>query len=436
MVKPKMIGPIELIRQATPAQRRTLLAAALGWALDAFDAMLYALVLTLLMRDFAMSKAVAGLLSTLTLLASGIGGVLFGFLADRIGRKQALMASILTYSVCSFASGLATSIAVLAAARFVLGLGMGGEWNTGATLVAETWPHEFRAKAVSIVQSSWAVGFAAAALVAGPVSGYFGWRAVFFVGILPALLTLWIRRGVPESELWKKQESRKISTTRNLFRDSRAASAASDLLAREHSFSAIFRPPYVRHTFALLLFNFCGMFAWWGLFTWMPPYLSLPVSQGGRGFGVMGTTTLLVVLNLFGMFPGYATFGWVADHLGRRKAFLIYSLMAAMLIPLYAAARSPIVLMGLGTVVAFFGTGIFSGSGIMGSEIFPTAVRARALGFTYNGARTLSSVAPFVIGRVGQARGLSWAFYLCAAGYLLAALMTTQLPETRGKTLE
>jgi MFS family permease len=430
------ISPIQLIRQATTGQRKTLLAAALGWALDAFDAMLYALVLALLMRDFAMSKAVAGLLGTLTLLASGVGGVLFGFLADRIGRKQALMASILTYSVCSFASGLATSIAMLAAARFVLGLGMGGEWNTGATLVAETWPAEFRAKAISIVQSSWALGFAAAALVAGPVSRYFGWRAVFFVGILPAFLTLWIRRGVPESELWKRQESHKnTAATRGKPPDSRV-SASSDLLPRESKFSLIFRPPYVRHTFALLLFNFCGMFAWWGLFTWMPPYLSLPVSQGGRGFGVMGTTTLLVVLNLFGMLPGYASFGWVADHLGRRKAFLIYSLMAALLIPLYAAARSPIVLMGLGTIVAFFGTGMFSGSGIIGSEIFPTAVRARALGFTYNGARAMSSVAPFVIGRVGQTRGLGWAFYLCAAGYLLAALMTTQLPETRGKKLE
>jgi MFS family permease len=185
-----------------------------------------------------------------------------------------------------------------------------------------------------------------------------------------------------------------------------------------------------------LLFNFFGMFAWWGLFTWLPPYLSLPVEQGGRGFGVMGMTTLMVVLNLFGMFPGYASFGWVADHLGRRRAFLIYTLIAAVLIPLYAAARSPVVMLVLGTLVAFFGTGIFSGSGIMGSEIFPTAVRARALGFTYNGARALSSVAPLVIGRVGQSKGLSWAFYLCATGYLLAALMTTRLPETKGKTLE
>ncbi len=426
------IGPIQLIRQATPGQRRTLLAAALGWALDAFDAMLYALVLALLMRDLGMSKTTAGLLGTLTLLASGMGGVLFGFLADCVGRKRALMASILTYSVCSFASGLATSIAMLAAARFVLGLGMGGEWNTGATLVAESWPTEFRAKALSIVQSSWAFGFAAAALVAGPVARYFGWRAVFFVGILPALVTLWIRRGVPESALWEDHALPKTRLVTESISD-----ASRDVTSYvSTTFSVIFRPPYVRHTFALLLFNFCGMFAWWGLFTWMPPYLSLPASQGGRGFGVMGTTTLLVVLNLFGMFPGYASFGWVADRLGRRKAFLLYSLTAALLVPFYAAARSPVALMGLGTLVAFFGTGMFSGSGIMGSEIFPTSVRARALGFTYNGARAMSSIAPLVIGRVGQMKGLGWAFYLCAAGYLLAALITTQLPETRGKTLD
>jgi MFS family permease len=442
------IGPIRLIRQATPGQRRTLLAAALGWALDAFDAMLYALVLALLIRDFGMSKTTAGLLGTLTLLASGLGGVMFGFLADRLGRKRALMASILTYSVCSFASGLATSIAMLAAARFVLGLGMGGEWNTGATLVAETWPTELRAKAIAIVQSSWAIGFAVAALVAGPVARYFGWRAVFFVGILPALLTLWMRRGVPESKIWEEQRisqnEAQIANESHLAATKRGGNSGSRVSALTvstdrvdtTSFSLIFRSPYLKSTVALLLFNLFCMFAWWGLFTWIPPYLSLPVSQGGRGFGVMGTTTLLVVLNLFGMFPGYASFGWAADRLGRKKAFVFYSLTAAFVIPLYAVARSPALLMILGTVVAFFGTGLFSGSGIIGSEIFPTSLRARGLGVTYNGARTVSSVSPLIIGRVGQARGLGWAFCLCAAGYLLAALMTTQLPETKGRDLQ
>ena len=412
--------------QITSAQRRTLIAAALGWMLDAFDVMLYALVLAHIMRDLGMSKATAGGLGTLTLLASGIGGVFFGFIADRIGRKRALMLSILTYSICSFASGLATSVAMLAAFRFILGLGMGGEWNTGATLVAETWPTELRAKAISIVQSSWAIGYALAALVAGIVLHYANWRIVFFVGILPALVILWIRKDVPESEMWL--ERHRVAA--------RSPSAITPDGSKHDGFARIFQPPFVKYTFALLFVNFFGMFAWWGLFTWMPPYLSLPAEQGGRGFGVMGTTTLMVVLNLFGMFPGCASFGWVADYLGRRKSFIFYTFMASLLVALYASARQPWLLLVAGTVVAFFGTGFFSGSGIIGSEIFPTQVRARALGFTYNGARAMSSIAPFVIGRVGETKGLSWAFYLCAVSFLLASLVATQLPETKGKQLE
>jgi MFS family permease len=411
----------------TTAQRRTLIAAALGWMLDAFDTMLYALVLAHIMVDLGMSKATSGFLATLTLLASGIGGILFGFIADRIGRKRALMLSILTYSICSFASGLSTSILMLAVFRFVLGLGMGGEWNTGATLVAETWPDALRAKAISIVQSSWAIGYALAALVAGIVLHFANWRMVFFVGIVPALVTLWIQNRVPESEMWKEhhrlaQESPRVADAQQRY--------------EHHSFARVFRPPYVRSTFALLLANFFGMFAWWGLFTWLPPYLSLPVEQGGRGFGVMGSTTLLVVLNLFGMFPGYASYGWVADRFGRRRSYVLYTLIAAILVPLYAIARAPWLILILGTATAFFGTGFFSGSGIIGSEIYPTSIRARALGFTYNGARTMSSIAPYIIGRVGQTRGLGWAFYICGASFLLSMLAATQLPETRGKNLE
>jgi MFS family permease len=423
------IGPIQVLKRATPAQRRTLFAAALGWMLDAFDAMLYALVLTYVMRDLGMSKKTAGFLYTLTLLASGIGGLLFGFLADQIGRKRALMLSILTYSICSFASGLSTTVLMLAIFRFILGLGMGGEWNTGAALVAETWPDELRAKAMALVQSSWAIGYALAALVAAIVLRYANWRMVFFVGILPAIVTLWIRKSVPESELWKNHHL--PSVEKNFNHRGHEGHGGSYL-----DFAAIFRAPYAKSTIVLLLLNFFGLFAWWGLFTWIPPYLSLPIAQGGRGFGVMRTATLLIVLNLLGMFPGYISFGWVADHLGRRKSFMLYLFAAALLVPLYASARSQAALLVLGAVVAFFGTGFFSGSGLIGSEIFPTRLRARALGFTYNGARALSCVAPWVIGWVGQTKGLSGAFYLCGVAFFLASLMATQLPETKGKSLE
>jgi MFS family permease len=286
---------------------------------------------------------------------------------------------------------------------------------------------DLRAKAMAIVQSSWAIGYALAALVAGMVLHYSDWRMVFFVGIFPALVTLWIRKGVPESEMWNEHH-------RLALESAKVAHAQENY--RRNSFARIFRPPFLKSTIALLLMNFFGMFAWWGLFTWLPPYLSLPIEQGGRGFGIMGTTTLLLVLNLAGMFPGYLSFGWVADRIGRRAAFMLYTFLAAGLVPIYAVARAPAVVLVMGAAVAFFGTGFFSGSGIIASEIFPTSVRARALGFTYNGARTMSSVAPFVIGKAGELKGLSWAFFLCGAGFLMAMLIATQLPETRGKQLE
>ena len=406
------------ISQVTPAQKRTLIAAALGWGLDGFDVLLYSNVQIHVMNALGIhSKAIAGLPNAFMLLASGIGGVLFGFIADRIGRTKALMLSILTYSLCSLGSGLSTSIFVLIAFRFVLGLGMGGEWNTGATLVAETWPTHLRARAIAIVQSAWAWGLAAAAVVAWIVLDklHQNWRFVFFVGVLPALVTLWIRKSVPESEMWKQHK---------------------DQAATSAPFSEVFSPALRRNTIFLLLLNIFGLFAWWGLFSWMPPYLTLPIEKGGRGLSMMNTTTLLVTLNLAGMFPGYVCYGWVADKLGRKRSLILYTLCAAGLIPLYAAARTPWIILVLGVLVGFFGTGFFAGSGIIGSELFPTRVRARALGFTYNGARALSCVAPYTIGWVGDKKGLSAAFLLCAIAFVLTAVMATQLPETKGKTLE
>jgi MFS family permease len=405
------------LSQVSPAQKRTLIAAALGWGLDGFDVLLYSNVQVHVMTALGIhSKAIAGLPTAFMLLASGIGGVLFGFIADRIGRTKALMLSILTYSICSLGSGLSTSLAVLIFFRFVLGLGMGGEWNTGATLVAETWPTHLRARAISIVQSAWAWGLAAAAVVTWIVLDrlQYNWRVVFIVGVLPALVTLWIRKSVPESEMWKQQKS-----------------ATAD----PAPFSQIFAPGLRRNTIFLLLLNVFGLFAWWGLFSWMPPYLTLPVERGGRGIGLMSTTWLLVTLNLVGMFPGYLCYGWIADRLGRRRSLMLFTLCAALLIPLYAAARQQWLILILGALVGFFGTGFFSGSGLVGSELFPTAVRARALGFTYNGARALSCIAPYTIGRVGDRYGLSWAFVLCAIAFLLASAMASQLPETKGKAL-
>jgi MFS family permease len=393
-------------RDATTIQRRTLAAAGLGWMLDAFDVMLYSLVLTHLIEAFGMSKATAGLLNTLTLIASALGSVAFGVLADRFGRRRMLSASILTYSLFTFACGFSTSITMLAALRFLLGLGMGGEWNTGAALVAETWPSNWRGRALGIVQSSWAIGYALAALVAGLVLARASWRWVFFAGVLPALVTLWIQRRVPEPELWQKQRAQPRPP--GLWR-----SAAPRLVA-------------------LLLMNTFGMFAWWGLFTWLPAYLMLPVAQGGRGFALMGGTAFLILLNLGGMLPGYLLFGVFADRWGRKRTIVLYLALAAALVPWFAAARQPAMILLAASLVAFFGTGFFTGSGILGSELFPTAIRATALGISYNLARGLSAFAPLIIGGLGETRGLAWAFGLCGIAFALAAVSALAVPETKG----
>src|SRR6266852_6154179 len=194
-------SPFEWLAGSSPAERKSLVAGGLGWMLDAMDVMLYSLVLAYLIREFGMSTRTAGLLNSLTLVASAIGGFFFGVLADRIGRTRALMASILVYSISSAACGFSHSIPQLAVFRFLLGLGMGGEWSCGAALVAETWRAEHRGRALGLMQSAYAIGEAIAAIVVLLVFPHFGWRAVFFVGVLPALLVFWIYRGVPEPEL-------------------------------------------------------------------------------------------------------------------------------------------------------------------------------------------------------------------------------------------
>ncbi|MGH9486989.1 MAG: MFS transporter, partial [Terriglobales bacterium] len=296
-------------------------------------------------------------------------------------------------------------------------LGMGGEWGAGATLVAETWPSHWRGRALGIVQSSWAVGYAFAALVAGLVLAHASWRWVFFIGVLPALATLWIQHDVPEPEIWQRQQAEVARAG--------AETPKSELWRRTRGRMA-----------ALLLMNTFGMFAWWGMFTWLPAYLMLPVSQGGRGFALLGSTEFLLILNLCGMLPGYLLFGVIADRWGRKRSIVIYLVLAALLVPWFEAARQPVMILLTASLVAFFGTGFFTGSGILGSELFPTPIRATALGASYNVARGFSAFAPLLIGGYGETHGLAGAFGLCGIAFALAAASALFVPETRGWTLE
>jgi MFS family permease len=399
-------------RDITSAERKSLIAGGLGWMLDAMDVMLYSLVLAYLIREFAMSKSTAGFLISVTLVASAIGGFLFGVIADRIGRTRALMAAILLYSVATAACGLSRTVTELAVFRFILGLGMGGEWTTAAALIAETWRAEHRGKALGLMQSAYAIGEAIAAGVVLVVLPHYGWRAVFFVGALPALLVFWIQRSVPEPVIW----------TQRVKND------------RAHAFRKMFQRDVLRNGILATTMNACGMFGYWGLFTWIPGFLSLPVSQGGRGLSLVTGTKFYLVLS-GGKWLGYASFGFFADAFGRRKPYFTYLLIAAILVPLYGMAHSPLLLLLLGPFVAFFGTGFFSGYAAIASELFPGEIRATAMGLSYNIGRGLSAVAPFAVGAIATSYGFGPAFLLLAGAFLVAAFLALLLPETRGRQL-
>lgn len=395
----------------TRAERHSLIAGGLGWMLDAMDVMLYSMILAHLMTALGMSKQTGGMLNSLTLAASAVGGLLFGFLADRIGRTRSLMASILVYSIASFACGFSTSVLMLAVFRFILGLGMGGEWATGAALIAETWPADHRGKALGLMQSSWAIGEMIAAGVVALVLPHFGWRAVFFAGVLPALAVFWIYRAVPEPQIWLEQTRKDAGSLHQLWHKS---IRWKGLLATT--------------------MNAFAMFGYWGLFTWIPAYLSLSKAQGGRGLGLMQTTTWIIVMGV-GKWFGYALFGFFADAVGRKKSYATYLLIAAALVPVYGVVQSPSTLLLLGPFVAFFGTGYFSGYAAIASELFPTEIRATAMGLSYNVGRGISAAAPFTVGAIASHYGFRTAFFFLAAAFTAAALLSFTLPETKGKQL-
>jgi MFS family permease len=413
---PAVSGPLGWFRQATPEAKRALAAACLGWMLDSFDVNLYALVVASVMADLALDKATAGLIGSLSLVTAALGGILFGMAADRFGRARALTGSILVYSVFTGACGLAQTAGHLLACRAVLGLGMGGEWAAGAALVSETWPAEHRGKALGVVQSSWAVGYAAAAVVTQVVLPRWGWRAVFFVGVLPALVTVWMLRRVAEPQVW------------------RASRRAARGVAARPGLGAMFRGPMLRLTVFVTLMNACTLYGYWAFTQWVPAYLELGPAQGGLGLGHY-KTALLVAMNV-GMWFGYVAFGLLSDHLGRKRTYVTYVLAAALSVMAFASMRAPLALLVVLPFVGFFGAGYFSGFGAVTAEIYPTAIRASAQGLTYNLGRIVSAAAPWTVGALAAAHGFTAAFATAAAAFLLAAVAWIGIPETRGRSLD
>ena len=390
---------------------RALFAAQLGWMLDAMDFLLFTFAIVPIQKEFALSNATMGGLTSVALVAGAIGGISFGRLADGIGRVRAMTISILLYSFAT--AGLATSTALwqLIAWRIVVGLGMGGEWSCGSVLVAETWPAEHRAKAMGIMQSGWAIGALIAAAASALILGRFGWRPLFLIGALPAVAAFIIRRNVPEPPVWRERK-------------------------REPSrWSEMFSAQFARRTIIATLLASSVLVGYWGVMTWLPAFLATPIEKGGAGLTITKSAAWLILLQV-GAFFGYISFGWFADRFGRRLAFTGFMIAATIVVPLFAfEARSPLTLLIIGPLVGYFAHGYFSVFGAMLAELFPTRFRASAQGFCYNAGRLASAAAPLAIGAAAQKHGMGAAIAVDALFFAVGAVLIWMLPETKGAEL-
>jgi MFS family permease len=391
----------------TRQQWLTLFAAQAGYMLDAMDVLLFVFAINVIRDQFHLSAAQAGLVSSITLVFSSVGGIGFGILSDRVGRAKTMIWSILIYSLASAGTALSWNLASLMFWRAMVGVGLGAEWSTGAVLVAETWPAEHRAKAVGIMQSGWALGYMLAAGITAVVLPRWGWKALFLTGLFPAFLALALRNRMQEPEIWKENRSKP-----------------------RVPFTGIFEGALLRRTVMASALATSVLLAYWGLFTWVPGFLSASPARGGAGLSIVKTSGFIIPMQM-GAFLGYVFFGWLADQIGRRPAFVIYVLGAAIATPIYGASHSENVLLALGPVIGFLGTGFFSMFGAMLSEIYPTALRGAGLGFVYNIGRALSAFAPWVVGLFADRYGIGGSLALNSAFFVLGAALIFTLPETK-----
>jgi len=403
--------------------KRAFRASFAGFSLDAFDLIILTLSLTAIGATFDVGTGATGALSTVNLAASAVGGIIAGLLADRIGRARTLMITVAVYSVFSLASAFAPSYEVLLVLRVFQGLGFGGEWAVGAVLVAEFVRPESRGKALGMIQSAWAIGWAIAVvaytIVFSLAADETAWRILMVLGFTPALLILYIRRHVRDAEVFAETQAE----------EEQESESARETGATESPFKQLFRRDLARRTIAASVLATGVQGGYYAMFTWIPSYL-----EEERGLTVVGTAGYLAVV-IAGAFAGYVSAGFVHDRLGRKPAFRLFaslagvSLVAYFLVPEGANA----VLVAVGFPLGFFASGCFSGFGSYLSELFPTRVRATASGFCYNVGRGIGALFPGIIGFLAAVIGLGGAVAFGVLGYVLAIAALAFLPETQGE---
>jgi MFS family permease len=417
------VAPIEdssllaFYRDMNLAERRTFWACASGWALDGMDFMIYPLVIGTIIALWKVDAGTAGLAGTVTLLSSAVGGWLGGYLSDHIGRVKTLQLTILWFSFFSLVCAVVQNFDQLLIARAVLGLGFGGEWAAGAVLMGETIRPQYRGRAVGSVQSGWAVGWGLAVLAQAILFSLLpaetAWRWMFVIGALPALLVFYLRRYVTEPEI--------AAATR-------AKHAAE---GNRPALWEIFNGPILKTTILASLMATGCQGGYYAITFWVPRFLTTE-----RKLSIVSSTGYLAAL-IIGSFVGYLVGAWLADRLGRRNLFLIFSLGAIAVVLLYTQVElTNELLWVLGFPLGFFASGYFSGMGAFLTELYPTRLRGSGQGFCYNFGRGVGALFPFLVGALSTTTTLANAIAIFAvAAYSVFFLAAFALPETRGKVL-
>jgi MFS family permease len=390
-----------------------------GWVFDFYDLIVFSFLLIPIGHELGLSAVGLSYALGASLAATAVGGVIFGVLSDRFGRKSVLQWTILTYSVGTFLCGLASSLEALMVFRVVTGLGVGGEWATGQTYVGETFPARVRGRYGAVMQTGAPFGIVLASFVGGFLAPEIGWRMCFFLSILPALLVVVIRRSLPESDVWEER-----------VRGGATARATNPWTMFFRLFSREYRSLFIR-SLVLAVFD---MSAYWFTYSWLPGYL-----HQQRQF-TLAKSALWMLVTQAGGLAGYLSFGMAADRYGRRPAYSVYSVLMALglvMITIFwdVVAIHPSLALGFMFLVGF-GTGMFSGYGPLFAELFPTSIRNTAMGSAFNLARGVQFFTPVAIAVIAERYGLGGGISLAALFALLTGAWIWVFPETRGRTLD
>ena len=426
----------------TPKQWYTLLAANLGWLFDGYET--YALLLTvgpamhslLDSSQYAQIPAYAGTVVAITLLGWGIGGVCGGVLADYIGRKRTMIYAILGYSLLTGLTAFSFNWISFALLRFLVGIAIGSEWATGSSMLAELWPQNARGKGAGLMQCGLGIGFFLASFIWLFVSGFGpdAWRYMFVIGILPALLTLWIRTSIDESEVWKQTDARRREARAR--KDSGAVLTAEEQGLNRFTVADLFAEPETRRRTILVFFmSLTTTLAWWGISSWVPPYVASVATKAGLP-GAQWASYAGMAYN-FGAILGYASLGFLADKFGRKPITMVYFALAFVMTPvLFLWTQDLTLLLIAAAVNAFFTLGQYSWMPVWLPELFPTRSRATGLAFAFNAPRFIAFLGPLFAGvLIVQFGGFSHAAMTISCIYILGFCVAPFLPETKGKPL-